>query len=84
MTGEPRSATVVAQTDVECYRLDKEAFHDILQQRPEIAEDISMLLAKRRVELKTAREGLNEEAKRMRTRYHHNELLRRIKKFFTL
>jgi small-conductance mechanosensitive channel/CRP-like cAMP-binding protein len=84
MTGEPRSATVIALTDVECYRLDKEAFHDILLQRPEIAEDISMLLAKRRVELEAAREGLNEEAKRMRMRYHHNELLRRIKKFFTL
>jgi small-conductance mechanosensitive channel/CRP-like cAMP-binding protein len=84
MTGEPRSATVVAVTNVECYRLDKDAFHDILQQRPEIAEDISMLLAKRRVELEAAREGLNEEAKRLRMRYHQNDLLRRIKKFFTL
>ena len=84
MTGELRSATVVAVTDVECYRLDKEAFHDILQRRPEIAEDISLLLAKRRVELEAAREGLNEEAKRLRMRYHHNDLLRRIKKFFTL
>jgi small-conductance mechanosensitive channel/CRP-like cAMP-binding protein len=84
MTGEPRSATVIALTNVECYRLDKTAFHDILQRRPEIAEDISMLLAKRRVELEAAREDLNEEAKRMRMRYHHNELLRRIKNFFTL
>jgi small-conductance mechanosensitive channel/CRP-like cAMP-binding protein len=84
MTGEPRTATVVALTNVECYRLDKEAFHDILQRRPEIAEDISMLLAQRRVELEAAREGLNEEAKRMRMRYHHNDLLRRIKNFFTL
>lgn len=84
MTGEPRSATVIAITDVECYRLDKEAFHDILQKRPKIADDISMLLAKRRVELEAAREGLNEEAKRLRMRYHQNELLRRIKNFFTL
>src|SRR6266446_2245264 len=83
MTGEPRSATVVALTDVECYRLDKEAFHDILQQRPEIADDISVLLAKRRVELEAAREGLNEEAKRQRMRYHQHDLLRRIKNFFT-
>ena len=75
---------MVALTDVECYRLDKEAFHDILQQRPEIADDISMLLAKRRVELEADREGLNEEAKRKRMRYHQNDLLRRIKNFFTL
>ncbi|HEX3280589.1 MAG TPA: cyclic nucleotide-binding domain-containing protein, partial [Pyrinomonadaceae bacterium] len=84
MTGEPRTATVIAVTDVECYRLDKEAFHTILQQRPEIADDISMLLAKRRVELEAAREGLNEEAKRQRMRYHQNDLRRRIKNFFTL
>jgi small-conductance mechanosensitive channel/CRP-like cAMP-binding protein len=84
MTGEPRSATVIALTNVECYRLDKEAFHDILQQRPEIAEDISMLLANRRVELESARGDLNEEAKRLRMRYHQNDLLRRIKNFFTL
>ncbi len=84
MTGEPRLATVIALTDVECYRLDKESFHDILQKRPEIAEDISLLLAKRRVELEATREDLNEEAKRMRMRYHQGDLLRRIKKFFTL
>lgn len=84
MTGEPRSATVVAITNVECYRLDKDAFHDILKQRPEIADDISTLLANRRVELEAAREGLNEEAKRLRMRYHQNDLLRRIKNFFTL
>ena len=84
MTGEQRSATVIAVTNVECYRLVKEAFHEVLKQRPEIADDISMLLANRRVELEAAREGLNEEAKRLRMRYHQNDLLRRIKNFFTL
>ena len=58
MTGEPRSATVTALSDVECYRLDKEAFHDILQRRPEIAKDISEVLARRRVELEAALEDL--------------------------
>src|SRR6266576_2821500 len=49
MTGEPRAATVTALSSVECYRLDKKAFNDILQRRPEIAEDISQVLARRRV-----------------------------------
>ncbi|HKP45584.1 MAG TPA: mechanosensitive ion channel family protein [Pyrinomonadaceae bacterium] len=84
MTGEPRTATVIALTDVECYRLDKDAFYDVLQSRPEIADEISVLLAKRRVELESAREDLNEEATRNRMRYHQNDLLRRIKSFFTL
>ena len=84
MTGEPRSATVIALTDVECYRLDKEALNDILKQRPEIAEDISEQLARRRVELDAAREGLNEEAMQTLMRYHQGDLLRRIRRFFTL
>ena len=84
MTGEPRSATVIALSDVECYRIDKEAFNEILQQRPEIAEDISEQLARRRVELDAAREGLNEEAKLARMSYHKGDLLQRIRNFFTL
>lgn len=84
MTGEPRTATVIAATDVECYRLDKEAFKDILGRRPELAEDISHILARRRVELEAVREGLNEEAKRQRLRNAQGDLLRRIRNFFTL
>jgi small-conductance mechanosensitive channel len=84
MLGEPRMATVIATTDVECYRLDKDAFHDILSRRPEIAEDISHILARRRVELEAVREGLNEEAKRLRMRHAQGDLLRRIRNFFTL
>ena len=84
MTGEPRTATVIALSDVECYRVDKDAFHDILQQRPEIAESISEILARRRVELEMAREDLNEEAKRARMRQHQGDLLKRIRNFFSL
>ncbi len=84
MTGEKRTATVIASTDVECYRLDKEAFHDILRQRPEIAEDISHILARRRVELDAIREGLNEEAIRQRFLHAQHDLLNRIRNFFKL
>ena len=84
MTGEPRSATVIALTDVECYRVDKEAFNDILKQRPEIAEDISEQLARRRVELDAAREDLNEEAMQARMRHHQGDFLNRIRHFFSL
>ncbi len=84
MTGEPRTATVIARTDAECYRLDKEAFNDILRRRPEIAEDISHVLARRRVELDAVRENLNEEAKRRRMHHAQGDLLRRIRSFFTL
>ena len=84
MTGEPRAATVTALSNVECYRLDKAALNDILQRRPEIAEDISKVLARRRVELDAAREDLSEEAKRARMQRHQVDLLKRIRSFFTL
>jgi small-conductance mechanosensitive channel/CRP-like cAMP-binding protein len=84
MTGQRRAATVIALSDVECYRLDKDAFHDVLRRRPEIAEDISEVLARRRVELDAVREDLNEEAKLARLRHHQGDLLQRIKEFFTL
>jgi len=84
LTGSPRSATIVAQSDAVCYRLDKEAFMDILQRRPEIAEQIAQILARRRAELDAVREGLTEEATRQRARSTQGDLLRRIKSFFTL
>jgi CRP-like cAMP-binding protein len=84
MTGERRSADVIALTDVECYRVDKEAFNEILRKRPELAEDISRVLARRRVELEAAREDLNEEAKRARMQSHQGDLLQRIRSFFAL
>lgn len=84
MTGETRQATVIALTDAVCYRLDKEAFHDIVRRRPEIAEDISHVLARRRVELDRVREHLNEEAMRQRMQHNQRDILHRIRKFFTL
>src|SRR5207253_3060703 len=38
MTGEPRTASVVAVSEVECYRIDKDAFRQVVHNRPEIAE----------------------------------------------
>src|SRR5439155_20849817 len=63
MTGAPRSATVVALTDIECYRLYKRSFEEIIQRRPDMAEGIAAAMAKRKVDLDAVREGLAEAAK---------------------
>lgn len=84
MTGEPRLATVVALTPVECYRLDKAAFRGIMSQRPEVAADISAVLAQRKVELEIAREQCDAEAKEKRIEAAKGELLGSIRKFFAL
>ena len=51
MTGESRTATVVAKTDVECYVVDKDAFQEIVQEKPELAGIISDILSRRQVDL---------------------------------
>jgi small-conductance mechanosensitive channel len=84
MTGQPRRATVTALTDMVCYRLDKDAFQEIMNRRPEIAEDISHILARRSVELEAVREELSEEAIRLRTEKTQTALLDRIREFFRL
>lgn len=63
LTGDKRSATVVALEDSECYRLDREAFQGLIRHRPEIANHISDVLAHRRVELEAVRQQLDVQAR---------------------
>jgi small-conductance mechanosensitive channel/CRP-like cAMP-binding protein len=84
MTGEPRTATVVALEEVQCYRLDKESFNATLASRPELAEDFSQILAQRRVELEAAREGLDAEDKKRRFAATQSDIRLRIYRFFGL
>ena len=83
MTGERRAATVIAMTDVECYRLGKESFAEIITHRREIAEDISRVMARRRVELEAIKEDLDEEAKNLRMNQRQDDILHRILRFFS-
>lgn len=84
MTGQPRIADVVATTDVDCYRLDKETFERVLLERPEIATELSDRLAKRRVELIAIRDGLDEKAKIARQSLERDQILGAIRSFFGL
>ncbi|HEX7603702.1 MAG TPA: mechanosensitive ion channel family protein, partial [Polyangiaceae bacterium] len=84
MTGEPRTATVIASSDVECFRLDKTDFERILTERPEIAAEMAHLLASRRVELQAAKEDLDAEAKQKRLDAEKTRILGTIQDFFGL
>jgi hypothetical protein len=84
MTGQPREATVVALTEVECLRIDKAGFQGILQQRPAIAERISEILATRRVELDAVRDGLEPDIHNQRITRENLRILSGIKQFFGL
>ena len=84
MTGERRTATISAATEVECYRIDKEVFKVVLRNRPEMAEIISQVMARRRVELAAVRENLDAEAKRRRVKEERNKIFGSIQSFFGL
>ena len=84
MTGAPRSATVVAKTDVECYRLDKEMFEEILRARPSIAEEMSQVLAVRKAQRDNLTQGLDAENASRDATGRPGEILATIKRFFGL
>jgi small-conductance mechanosensitive channel/CRP-like cAMP-binding protein len=84
MTGERRTASVIAATEIECYRIDKEVFKAVLRNRPEMVEVISQVMARRRVELAAVREGLDAEARKRRVTEERNQLLSSIQAFFGL
>jgi CRP-like cAMP-binding protein len=84
LTGEPRSATVVAETDVECWRLDKEAFRELLTRRPEIADEVAAALAAREAELEQVRDDLGAEAMSRRSMEMRLDLVNKIRRFFRM
>jgi NTE family protein len=79
LSGEKRSASVVAEGHLECDRLDKADFARILRERPEVADQISIVLTARQSGLSEARDRLNAVA--LDTR---QDFLMRIQAFFGL
>jgi small-conductance mechanosensitive channel/CRP-like cAMP-binding protein len=83
MTGEPRSASVIALENLDCYRLRRESFERIIRDHPSIAELIAELFADRKVALDAARDGLvgEQKARRASTK---SDFLGRIRDFFAI
>jgi small-conductance mechanosensitive channel/CRP-like cAMP-binding protein len=84
LTGEPRSASLKALEDSECYRLDRQAFSDILKGRPEIAHYLSALLARRKVEIEAVRHDLDAAARAAMMPGQQESIFAKIHKLFGL
>ena len=84
MTGAPRAASVLAKTDVECYRLDKDAFEEVMLERPSIADEVAHILVERRAQLDSAMQNLDEESLHKEIHHQHSEVLATVKRFFGL
>jgi small-conductance mechanosensitive channel/CRP-like cAMP-binding protein len=83
MTGEARTASVIAATDVVCYRVDKPAFERILRETPSVADSVAEILATRRMALEAARDE-RDEHRRHRMENVKQDLLGKIRGFFGL
>jgi small-conductance mechanosensitive channel/CRP-like cAMP-binding protein len=84
MTGERRTATVIALTDVDCYRLDRAVFQAVIQRQPALAEHIARILAERRMVLTTVRDDLDHEAHCRKMEQTRLDFVDRIRAFFGL
>jgi CRP-like cAMP-binding protein len=84
LTGEARMASVVAVTDVECYRLDKQSVEDLIRRRSDLAQELSQTVAERRVALLAVRENLDAAGKATRMRSEQERILLKIRSFFGL
>jgi small-conductance mechanosensitive channel/CRP-like cAMP-binding protein len=85
LTGETRSATVVAATDVDLFTIDKAGFHDILVANPAIAVDISTILSERQEALEQAEGDITNRFDAASSRGELKErILDRIRGYFGL
>lgn len=84
LTGERRSATAIAVTDVDCYRLDAAAFRALLGRHPDLAQRVAQVLAERESGLVAARERLGAEQQAQLRAQRELALVSKIRSFFEL
>jgi small-conductance mechanosensitive channel/CRP-like cAMP-binding protein len=84
LTGQARGATVIAESDVLCYRLDKAGFDAIVRARTELIEPMSKVVVARQSANDARLQALSADARARATSYTAAELVRRIKSFFAI
>jgi CRP-like cAMP-binding protein len=80
LTGEPRTASVQAETEVICYEIDKEILLPIFQENPDLLEKISEKMATRKVQLRKAKKAGAEPAEVEQK--ESTSLLQKMRHFF--
>jgi len=84
LLGQTRTASVIANGEALCYRLDKRGFDAVLKARPELAEVLAGVLARRQAENDATLQALDAEARARQAVSRATELVRKIQQFFGL
>ena len=85
LTGEPRTATIRAENDCEVLEISKQVMGELLRNSPECLNQLSALLAKRKLETEGIVKGVAEpEAHETMEREYTDSFLRRVRSFFEL
>jgi len=80
LTGEPRTASVQAETEVICYEIDKEILLPIFQEHPDLLEKISEMMAVRKAQLRKIKKATREQAQEVQK--ETTSLLQKMQNFF--
>jgi len=84
LTGAPRSATVIANTDCETLEIAKDILGEILQQNQVLVQKLSELLAQRRMETEGVLASSPEIAQLATQKEYTESFLKRLYSFFEL
>ena len=85
LTGEPRSATVIARIDCEMWEIDKHVFAEVLQANAPLVQKLGELLATRRIETEGILASASEQSQILTKQKEYTEgFLRRLYSFFQL
>src|SRR4029079_7649606 len=84
LTGQARTANVIAETDVLCYRLDKAGFDAILRARPELVNLLSTVVARRQAENDATLQAADADARARMAVSRASELVRKIRQYFDI
>jgi small-conductance mechanosensitive channel/CRP-like cAMP-binding protein len=85
LTGEARTATVIAHTDVDLFTIDKSGFEKILVANPSVAVDISTILSERKEALSQAEGDITARFDPGTSRHDlKHKILGRIRNYFGL
>ncbi len=82
LTGEPRTASIVAGTDVVAHEITKDHMRTLLRKRPEVAETISKVVAHRRLLNTQTLANATAEEKIEQTENLAQQIMSKMKSFF--